>query len=286
MTFAISSSDSSWNSKGQFIPSALQLSRFFIAFPLFDGHLPGLFPGLFGSGDPDFENPVPELRPGLLRLHVRRKGNGTREGSVRPFHPVIILLLDLFLLFLLPGDCERVFGQVRLDLLLLQAGQLHLHDDIVPFPEHVHGRDDLLHFGGSKPRPPRRAEKGEGPPEEILEAPFELLPGEKRSCGLRLRQFLRSRLRHETPPARKKYWSGPPPFRARRKKPTRSSASRSRIFRDNLPARARLPGRSIRPMRIRSSRSSPPPVGWLERCRLSPSLRCGFRVSSRSLEPG
>src|SRR3990170_7033900 len=119
MTFAISSSDLSWTSKEQSIPSALQLSRFFIASPLFDGHFPGLFPGLFGSGDPDFENPVSELRPGLLRLHVRRKGNGTREGSVRPFHPVIILLLDLSLPFLLPKHGERVFGQVHLDFLLL-----------------------------------------------------------------------------------------------------------------------------------------------------------------------
>src|SRR4030042_5074845 len=105
MTFAISSSDSSWTSKGQFIPSALQVSRFFIAASLFDPHLPRLFPGLLDSRDPDFEDPVPELRPDLIRLHARRQGNGTSEGPVRPFHPVEILLLDLLLSLLFSGDC-------------------------------------------------------------------------------------------------------------------------------------------------------------------------------------
>src|SRR3972149_954121 len=97
MTFAISSSDSSWTSKLQFIPNALQLSRFFIAPSLFDGYLLCLLPGLFGPGDPDFENPV---------------------------------------------------------------------------PEHIHRGGDLLHFGGLKPRPPRRTEEGERP--EAPPAPINL----------------------------------------------------------------------------------------------------------------
>src|SRR3990172_4608503 len=85
MTFAISSSDSSWTSKGQFIPSALQVSRFFIAASLFDRHLTGLFPGLFGPGDPDFEDPVPELRPGLLRPHAEAgKWNERRTRTTFP----------------------------------------------------------------------------------------------------------------------------------------------------------------------------------------------------------
>src|SRR4030043_263757 len=264
MTFAISSSDSSWTSEGQFIPSALQVSRFFIAASLFDRHLPGLFPGLFGPGDPDFEDPVPELRPGLLRPHARRQGNGTSEGPVRPFHPVVILLLDLLLSLLFSGYGERVFGKVHLDLLFLQPGQLRLHDDIVPFPEDVHRRGDLLRFGPFQPRPPRRTEKGEGPPEEILEAPLELLHGGSHSFGYRLRQSLRFRLRHGTPPARKECPKRSSLFRTRRRKRSRFSASRARICRDNRFARDRLPGRNIRPARIRSSRSSPPPAGWRE----------------------
>src|SRR3990172_3656651 len=258
MTFAISSSDSSWTSKLQFIPNALQLSRFFIAPSLFDGHLLCLLPGLFGPGEPDSENPVPELRPGLVRLHVRRQGNGTGEGFIRTFHPVVILLLDLFLLLLFSGECERVFRQVHLDVLFLQAGQLHVHNDIVPVPEYIHRGGDLLHFGGLKPRPPRRTEEVERPPEEILKTPLEFLDRGNPFCGLRLRQFLRLLLRHESPPALHNLGNNP-----------------------CLPASE---GRN-RPGMIRTNQSCPLHAGWRVRCRLSPSLRCGSPVSWRSRVP-
>src|SRR4030067_2582449 len=168
MTFAISSSDSSWTSKLQFIPNALQLSRFFIAPSLFDGHLLCLLPGRFGPGDPDFENPV---------------------------------------------------------------------------PEHIHRGGDLLHFGGLKPRPPRGTEEGERPPEEILKPPLEFLDRGNPFCGLRLRQFLRLLLRHESPPALHNLGNNP-----------------------CLPASE---GRN-RPGMIRTNQSCPLHAGWRVRCRLSP----------------
>src|SRR3990172_7731594 len=147
--------------------------------PSLDGHLPGSARSLSGLGHPDLKDSVLERRLGLVRLHLRGKAEGAHEGTVHALVTDIVLLLDL--------------------LFLLLLRDLRLHDYVAALLVDVRRGGNLPGKSGP-PRPPGRLHQGEGPAEEVLEPPLELLERGKGGGGFRLRKRKRPLLQHDAPP--------------------------------------------------------------------------------------